>query len=230
MSYILKEFWNLLFPPTCVGCQEQVLIAEEKGICTYCRAGLPQTDYHLRPGDNPLYEKLAPHMHLKYALAYLLFTKNGRTQRLLHQLKYQDRPDLGEELGKWYGWLLAEHAFQQHFDAVLPVPLYKERLRSRGYNQSYYFATGLANSLGLPVWDDVLLRTYASQTQTRKARLKRWQNVEDIFEVQQQEKVAGKRLLLVDDVITTGATIATCAVALQKAGSRELSCAALATL
>lgn len=229
MSYILTQFWNLLFPPTCLACQEQVLLQEEHAVCTYCRAQLPQTDYHQRPHNNPLYEKLVPHVPVKYAVAYLLFTKSGRTQHLLHQLKYQDQPELGEELGRWYGWLLAEGAFQQHFDMLLPVPLHEDRLRKRGYNQSYHFALGMGTSMGLPVLDHALARKTASQTQTRKIRLKRWQNVEDIFEVTAPEKITGKRLLLVDDVITTGATVVSCAQALQQAGAGEISCAALAT-
>lgn len=229
MLPFLKEFWDLLFPPTCLGCQEHVLVQGEESLCTHCRARLPQTNYHLHPGDNPLFHQLAPLHAIRYAFAYLLFTKSGRTQQLLHHLKYRQRPELGRELGRWYGWTLAESAFQQHFDALVPIPLHQQKLKKRGYNQSYHFALGLGQSMGLPVWDDVVIRSFQSQTQTRKRRQQRWENVENIFIASQSEKLSGSRLLLIDDVITTGATIISCAQALQKAGCREVSCAALAT-
>ncbi|AHM61233.1 amidophosphoribosyltransferase [Flammeovirgaceae bacterium 311] len=229
MASILHHFWNLIFPRTCIVCSERVLVQGEENICTYCRARLPQTDHYLYPASNVLYQQLVVHLPLKYAFAYLIFTKSGRTQQLLHHLKYRNMPELGEELGRWYGAVLAEGAFQQHFDAVVPIPLHKDKLRKRGYNQSYHFALGLGVSLGLPVWAEVVVRKSASETQTRKSRLKRWQNVAEIFEVVEAEKVAGSRLLLVDDVITTGATVVSCAEALQAAGCSEISFAALAT-
>ena len=229
MASILHEFWNLLFPRTCFVCNERVLMQGEENLCTYCRARLPQADYHLYPDDNILYQKLVVHLPLRYAFAYLLFTKSGRTQQLLHHLKYKNMPELGEELGRWYGWVLAEKAFQQQFDALVPIPLHKDKLLKRGYNQSYHFALGLGESLGLPVWNEVVIRERASQTQTKKSRLRRWQNVEDIFRVTGEAQVAGSRLLLIDDVITTGATIISCAESLQRAGCAEISCMALAS-
>lgn len=228
MAQILKDFWNLLFPRTCVACQERVLVQGEALLCTHCRAILPQTEYHLFPADNALYQKLAPFVPIKWAYAYLLFTKSGRTQQLLHHLKYKDMPELGEELGRVYGWTLAEHGHQQQYDALVPVPLHAKRLKKRGYNQSYHFALGLGRSMGLPVWDDVLIREKLSQTQTRKSRLHRWQNVDNIFRVTRPEKIKDMRLLLVDDVVTTGATISSCCMALQPY-CQEQSCVALAT-
>lgn len=230
MMAIFKEFWDLLFPRTCLSCQEEVLVQGEEGLCTHCRAKLPQTNYHLTPSSNLLYNQLASLFSVKYAFAYLLFTKNGRTQKLLHQLKYRQMPELGQELGRWYGRILAGESFQHQFDALIPVPLHPDKLKKRGYNQSSCFAMGMAQSMQLPVWDDVIKRSYASQTQTRKSRLQRWLNVETIFEASDpQQKIAGSRLLLVDDVITTGATIISCAQVLQKAGCSETSCASLAT-
>ncbi len=228
MQALLEDFWNLLFPRTCVACQERVLVQAEEFLCTHCRAALPQTDYHLFPADNVLYQNLSAHVPIKAAYAYLLFTKSGRTQQLLHHLKYKDMPALGEELGKAYGWILAEHARQQQYDALVPVPLHAQRLKKRGYNQSYHFALGLGKSMGLPVWDDVLVREKLSKTQTRKSRLDRWHNVENIFAVTAPEKLRDKRILLVDDVITTGATISSCCITLQL-HCRELGCVALAT-
>lgn len=229
MIAYLQSFWNLLFPKTCVACHERVLVQTESFLCTYCRSALPQTDYHVYPADNPLYEKIIAHVPIRHALAFLSFTKSGKTQQILHYLKYKNLPELGEELGRHYGQILAEHAYQQHFDALVPIPLHAQRLKKRGYNQSYHFALGMAQSMGLPVWGEVVIREQASQTQTRKTRLQRWQNVENIFTVTQPVQVAGKRILLVDDVITTGATTSSCAEALLQAHCRELSCASLAT-
>ena len=229
MLTLLQDFWNLIFPPSCVACHEQALMQGERFICTYCRAVLPQANYHRHPADNPLFQKLVVHVSVKQGFAFLLFTKSGKTQQLLHHLKYRNLPELGKELGNYYGSILAEHAYQQQFDALVPVPLHQERLRKRGYNQSYHFALGLAESLGLPVWDDVVIRERVSQSQTHKSRLARWQNVENIFTITRPEQVAGKRLLLIDDVVTTGATISSCAEAFLQAKCRELSCAALAS-
>jgi ComF family protein len=229
MVDVFTDFWNLLFPRSCLGCRERALLQQEQNLCTYCRSVLPQTDHYRYPADNSLFDKLAPHLPVRAAMAYLLFTKNSRTQHLLHNIKYNNMPELARELGGWYGGVLAESAYQHKLDALVPVPLHRQRQRQRGYNQSYHFALGLGNILGLPVWDDVLIRQRPSATQTRKSRLLRWQNVEDIFVVARPDKVKDSRLALVDDIITTGATTAACGLSLLEAGCSQLDCLALAT-
>ncbi|EMR02896.1 ComF family protein [Cesiribacter andamanensis] len=229
MASILADFWNLVFPRTCLGCRERILLEGEQNLCTYCRSRLPQTDHHLFPSANALYDKLAAFVPLRAGMAYLLFTKSGRAQQLLHSIKYRNLPELAEELGSWHGGLLAEVAYQQRLDALVPVPLHEKRLRQRGYNQSHHIALGLGRVLGLPVWQGVVERHLPSSTQTRKSRLQRWQNVEEIFRVVAPETVQGCRLALVDDIITTGATTAACGMALLEAGCAELDCLALAT-
>jgi ComF family protein len=229
MADLFTDFWNLLFPRSCLGCRERVLLEREQNLCTYCRAKLPQTDHYRFPSTNALYDKLAPHLPVRAAMAYLLFTKSSRTQYLLHHIKYNNMPELARELGGWYGGVLAESAYQHKLDALVPVPLHHQRQRQRGYNQSYHFALGLGAVLGLPVWEDALLRQRPSATQTRKSRLLRWQNVEDIFVVARPDQVKGSRLALVDDIITTGATTAACGLALMEAGCSQLDCLALAT-
>ena len=147
---------------------------------------------------------------------------------MLHQLKYKGAKDLGEHLGNRYGSILQEHHYHEQFDLIVPVPLHKYKLRKRGYNQAEHFAIGLADAMEVPTKANVLIRTINTTTQTRKDRLNRWQNVEQVFDVTKPEQVAGKRILVVDDVLTTGATLEACAVALLAAGATEVSIATIA--
>ena len=135
---------------------------------------------------------------------------------------------MGEHLGLRYGSILQEYQYHEQFGLIVPVPLHKQKLRKRGYNQSEHFALGVAAAMKLPARADVLVRTINTSTQTRKDRLNRWQNVEHVFEVKKPEAIAGKHVLIVDDVLTTGATLEACAVALLNAGAAEVSIATIA--
>ena len=131
-------------------------------------------------------------------------------QGLIHELKYNGRKELGACLGRWYGHDLKSSDLFAGVDAVVPVPLHPRKMRKRGYNQSAWIAKGLAESLGIPCLEDALLRVKYTETQTRKSRYARWENVKDIFAVNPKNKLVGKHVLLVDDIITTGATIEAC--------------------
>lgn len=149
------------------------------------------------------------------AASYLYFQKDGRVQHLLHELKYRGKTEVGEFIGAMYGTVLKEsdNLFNKA-DLIIPVPLHIEKLRKRGYNQSDYFAKGLSKSLDIP-WNNTLIqRNIFTETQTGKNRIERWENVDDIFEFKDEKQFKGKHLILVDDVITTGATIEACANAL----------------
>jgi ComF family protein len=158
----------------------------------------------------------------------LKFTKQGRVQKALHALKYNGKKEVGQLMGTWYGEELKRAGLATQFDLILPVPLHPTKLKKRGYNQSDTFAEGLSGAMAVTWSHQVLLRNTASATQTRKKRLERWKNVERIFEVGDNSQVQGKRILLVDDVITTGATFESCVEVLQEAGSAEVSIAAIA--
>ncbi len=163
-----------------------------------------------------------------HVLAYLKFYKSGITQTLLHQIKYGNNPELGTMAGRWFGYLLKEKKLAGHFDMIVPVPLHKRKLRQRGYNQSERIAAGIAEISGLELSARVVKRIRMSESQTNKSRLERWQNVENIFRVTKPERIRHKNILLIDDVITTGATMESCAMTLLENGAASVSVGALA--
>ncbi|PRY14991.1 ComF family protein [Pontibacter ummariensis] len=228
---MFEDLLSLLFPESCYAC-DGALVRGEKCICTSCNAKLPYTDFHVHGATelNPLQRRFWGKVPVRFAFSYFYFVPKGRVQRLLHKLKYKGVQELGEHLGQRYGSLLSNYQYAQHFDLLVPVPLHKYKLRRRGYNQSDVFAKGLAEALQLPWSSNVLVRKVASSSQTRKSRLERWQNVEEVFQVRQAQTAAvqDKRILLVDDVLTTGATLEACAVVLLAAGAAEVSIVTIA--
>jgi ComF family protein len=224
----LADFVSLIFPQVCLACNES-LARGENHICTGCRAQFPYTDYHkLPPSENPLARKFWGKVPVRYSLSYLRFLRRGRVQHLLHQLKYQGQQDVGQVLGRWYGAELYEFGLATEFDLIVPVPLHPRKLAKRGYNQSDSFAEGLSVSLQVPWSANTLRRTEHTSSQTQKNRAERWKNVAEVFEVAAPESILGKRILIVDDVLTTGATLEACAAALSAAGCYEVSIATIA--
>ncbi|WP_317198050.1 ComF family protein [Echinicola marina] len=185
------------------------------------------TSYHLRPQNNDLAIKVYGLSQVSNVMSYLRFTKKGTSQKLLHQLKYRNKPELGQVLGRLYGQSLLESGFQVCWDAILAVPLHPLKEKRRGYNQSLQFALGLAGVLDIEVMHG-LKRTRFTSTQTKKSRLERIENVEGVFSVLSSEEIKGKTLLLVDDVMTTGATLAACANILLEAGADQVDLAVIA--
>lgn len=226
---MFEDLLSLLFPETCYACSGS-LARGEKYICTNCSVKLPYTDFHVHGATelNPLQRRFWGKVPVRFAFSYLYFRPKGRVQRLLHQLKYKGAKELGEHLGQRYGSLLSDFQYNNQFDVIVPVPLHKYKLRRRGYNQAEWFAKGLSKSMRLPYHGKVILRTTHTGTQTRKSRLDRWHNVEQVFEVDRPEQVQGRHVLLVDDVLTTGATLEACARALLAAGATEVSIATIA--
>lgn len=226
LNLMLKDFWAMIFPEFCVACQNSIMKGEGQ-ICTNCRFSLPFTDYHLR-AENEFTLKLAAKLPLVYGLAYLKFTKSSRVQRILHALKYEGNQEIGELLGHWYGVILKENNFEGVFDVIIPVPLHPSKLKKRGYNQSDCIAKGLSTGLGIKWSSEILIRTKATESQTKKNRIERWLNVADIFTVTNPQLIENQHILLVDDVVTTGSTLESCWQALEKAGAKKVSVGALA--
>lgn len=225
MSEFFEDFVSLFFPRNCYGCHE-ALVRGEYLICTRCVHDLPRTDYHLHR-RNALFERLNGRIALTQALAFLRFEKETAVQHLLHALKYGYHPEIGEMLGRVYGQELKRHCLS--IDVVIPVPLHSARYRSRGYNQSASFAKGLSDALDCPCTEASLVRIRKTETQTRKSRLSRWLNVENAFEIADYEPIRGQKVLLVDDVITTGATIEACGRLLNtQCDSLSVACIAVA--
>jgi ComF family protein len=226
---MLSDLLSLLFPEYCYACH-QGLVKGESYVCTDCRIKLPYTNLHLATVENQnlVSRRFWGRVPVRYVLPYFYFRRAGRVQRLLHELKYRGAEDLGEALGSWYGSDLKSAGYEDQFDVVIPVPLHRRKQRQRGYNQAESFAKGLARELDMDCNSHVLIRQKDSDTQTRRSREERWQNVEGIFRVVQPEAVTEKRILLADDIITTGATLEACAMALLKAGCKDVSVVSIA--
>ena len=220
-----EDFLALVFPRTCCICRRS-LFEFEKQLCKICVSQLPVTHYHLRPEDNELKIKVMGLTKVHRVFSFLRFTKKGVSQRLLHQLKYKNKPELGNLLGSLYGRTLLSTSGNA-WDMVVPVPLHPLKLKKRGYNQSERFAQGLAGALGIPSLT-VLQRTVFTETQTNKSRWQRWENVERVFDKGPEWDVTQKNILLVDDVMTTGATLAACANTLLAAGAQSVDIAVIA--
>ncbi len=221
----------LFYPDLCLAC-EAPLVSGEQHCCTDCRVSLPYLSYHLPDpvrAESPLVRRFWGKVPVRYAVAYLQFTAQGRVQHLLHQLKYERQPEVGEVLGRWFGAELAAVGYGAAFDLVVPVPLHPQKERQRGYNQAARFGEGMADGLGLTQAAGALVKLDETTSQTRKGRLARWQNVTGGFAVAEPETVTSRRVLLVDDVLTTGATLEACAVTLLAAGALEVSIATIAT-
>lgn len=221
---VFADFVSLFFPEYCLGCSGGLVKGEEI-LCTTCLTNLPWTD-HLQVDDNPLKEKFIGRIPLRAAWAFLRFRKTGIVQHLLHQLKYNNQPEVGIRLGRLFGSELKNT--NSGLDLIVPLPLHSSRQRSRGYNQSAKIAEGLSQSLEIPFSSTVCSRLKKTESQTTKTKAERWENVDAAFLVKDENAIRGKRILLVDDVITTGATIEACGRQLLKAGCSELSIACIA--
>lgn len=200
------DLLHVLFPETCVGC-ERTLLYQEEMLCTTCLFHLPKTDFHL-DSENETARQLWGKLDFQTAISMLKLSKDSITEQLIHQLKYGNQPHIGLYLGKMYGQALLSVGILSDIDCIVPIPLHRSKLRKRGYNQAAYFAIGLARALSVPCEEHAFIRQNKAVSQTQKSRIDRYDNVEGVFTCTNVEKLAEKHILLVDDVLTTGATIA----------------------
>jgi ComF family protein len=224
---MIKDFLSLVFPDNCLACSKS-LNKGEFSICTSCQYLLPKTNYHLHQ-ENELNKRFWGRVDIKFALSYLKFVKGGMVQKMLYNIKYMGNKEGARVLGKWYGHDLYGSDYQKQFDLLLPVPLHHRKLKKRGFNQSSLFADGLSESLKVETSDNTLIRICERTSQTNKSRFERWQNVEGIYKINNLDKIKEKRILLIDDVITTGATFESCAIELLKNGAKEVSIVVIAS-
>jgi len=224
--HFLHSLLHLFFPHCCPGCGSDIL-DQEQVLCLNCISELPLTHFHLHTG-NPVENIFRGRLPLEHATSYLYFTKGSLSQHLLHQFKYKDHRQLGDWFGRRMGETMMAFPGFVWPDALIPLPLFATRERKRGYNQASILCKGIAEVTGLPIWNNVVIRTTFTETQTRKNRIQRWQNMEGRFAVQYPAAIQGRHLLLVDDVVTTGATLEACGQALLSAGDVKLSIATLA--
>ena len=215
LTKILNDINSVLIPQVCFGCNAHLHRGEEI-VCTVCRNDLPLTEYNFND-ENPVDRMFYGRINIKKASSFLFFAENGIVQKLIHSLKYKNQEQVSAFLGDWYGQVLKdEKDFVGHIDVVVPVPLHPKKMRQRGYNQTEGFAQRLAYHLNAEYVDNILIKTANTKTQTKKGRIGRWQGDTELYTLSNADYLKGKHILLVDDVITTGATMEICARALQK--------------
>ncbi|MFT3826717.1 MAG: ComF family protein [Chitinophagaceae bacterium] len=222
----VRSLLHLFFPHVCAGCGND-LIAPTELLCLHCINHLPVTDFH-RHANNPVEKIFWGRLPLVAASSHFYFTKDSLLQHLMHQLKYQGNKALGYYFGEQIGVSITSSDRFSNIDALIPLPLFAARERKRAYNQSALLCKGIASILQIPVWNNVVVRRTMSSTQTGKSRIERWQNMEGRFELLPGININNKHLLLVDDVVTTGATLEACGQQLLAAHNVRLSIVTMA--
>jgi len=225
MLYI-NDILDLIFPHLCCTCGKRIAKDDEL-ICFGCRAELPKVKF-FDLVDNELTDRFLGKFSMKFGISYLYFLKSGITQTLMHKFKYQNKPELGVMIGRYLGHEIVANGYSNGLDMIIPVPIHRKKLRRRGYNQSQKFALGVSEAINIPVEADLLIRTIHGESQTHKSKEERQRSVSEVFQIKEPKRVAGKSILLVDDVITTGATLEACGKLLLNAGCAELSIATMA--
>jgi ComF family protein len=217
---------NLLFPKICAGCKEPLLEGESV-ICLECIHSLPVASFH-KTGSEMLKDKFYGRFLVKNATSLIYFQKRGLTQELLHNLKYRGKKEISSFFGKWLGAELAEKNNYKEIEMVIPVPLHKQKLKKRGFNQVEGFGKEIALALNVPYRDDILIKISKTGSQVFKTRILRFE-AEELFYNQNLVEIKNKHILLVDDIITTGATLEKCALQLLKGENVKISVATIAT-
>jgi ComF family protein len=225
-SAYLHDFIALIFPELCQACGSS-LVNGEGVICMNCVYDLPYTNFH-QQADNVVARQLWGRIDLQGVYVLLYFTKGGKVQNMMHQFKYKNMPRIGNRLGEIAGKQLSSSERFKNIDLIIPVPLHPRKLKQRGYNQSAQFADGLAEKMAAKVDIGNLIRLRHTDTQTKKSRFSRYENMKDVFGVLHPERLAGKHVLLVDDIITTGSTLEACGLELLKIPGLTLSIGAIA--
>ena len=223
---LFEDFISLFFPRTCYACGNN-LFQNEKIICTSCLLHLPKTNFH-KIKENPVSKVFWGRVNLVTATSMYFYRKGGKVQQLVHQLKYKGHKEIGIYLGQIYGSQLMENKLYNDIDIIIPIPLHQSKLKKRGFNQADCFARGLAESMQIKLDTQSLVRQVATSTQTKKTRYKRWENVSDIFTLEIPENINDKHILVVDDVITTGATMEAFIQTIQTAKNVRVSAVSIA--
>ncbi len=221
-----RHFLDIIYPRSCEACGES-LLGGENLICIDCMIDLPRTNSHIERLDS-VSNRFWGKVPVSDTITFMRFSKKGKVQKLLHELKYRNKPEVGTFLGKLYGVDLKAVGFEKKIDLIIGVPLHPTKQLQRGYNQADCIAEGLSLVLEIPFETDAVKRVLYTDSQTKKNRMERYQNVENIFEVTDTEKIKDKRIAIVDDVLTTGSTIESMAVVLLEAGAKNISIVTIA--
>jgi len=223
---LLSRIIDLVAPRYCPVCGRRMAIGE-RTLCTVCNLHLPRTNYAADAYENRMARLFWGKLPIERAAALFFYEAHSEVCNLVYDLKYHDRPEIGAEMGMMTAAEFARSSFFEGIDAIVPVPLSPKRQRQRGYNQSMEIARGVASYTGIPIVRDAVRRQGFKESQTHKSRMERVTNVEDAFRLHKGEQIRGRHVLVVDDVVTTGATVTACADELTKAGGVRISVLAL---
>ncbi len=226
LSNILEDALQLFYPHVCAGCGDD-LHGKIQLICFNCMQQLPHTDFAKIP-DNQIEHIFYGRAKIQSACSIFYFSKGQIIQQLIHQLKYKGNQEIGIYLGKLMGDQLINSGRFENIDAIIPLPMHPDKQRKRGYNQAEILAKGISQKINVQVLNDIVLRSKTTSTQTNKQRIERWTNVDGTFIIQNQSTILGKNILLVDDVITTGATLEACTNVILSIENTTVSIAVLA--
>lgn len=223
---MIKNLVNLFFPKVCYACHNQ-LSDNEESICLDCRHDLPVTNFHFDNNES-VNKVLYGRAKIENGTALFRFEKKSNVQRLIHNLKYKGHEHIGFVLGNWLGGELKSIKAYQNIDAVIPVPLHKNKLKKRGYNQVTKFGQQIAEALNAKYLDNVLIKISNTKSQTNKRRFARWNSGDELFALKNISEIENKHILVVDDIITTGATLEACISVLNTTEHIKISVATMA--
>ena len=220
------SFWHrlldLISPRLCVVCGQRLSVTEEV-ICAKCNLHLPRTGFHRNAYENEMAKLFWGQITIERAAAFFYYEAHAEPANLIYELKYKNHPEIGETIGRMVATEIKASGFFDGIDGIVPIPLARKRQLQRGYNQSHEIARGVTEITGLPILSAAVRRNSFEGSQTNKGRWERNENVESVFELQDASMVRGRNLLLIDDVVTTGATVIACAKELVKAGDVKVS-------
>jgi len=226
LKNIFNSTLHLFYPHVCTGCGSD-LLEEDNLLCLRCINDLPDTNFANMP-NNPVEKYFWGRLTLTAAYSQFYFSKEFLIQHLIHQLKYKGDTEIGFYLGELMGRSILQSDRFNSIHALIPLPLYADKERKRGYNQAAIICNGMSSVMNVPVLNGAVIRQHATETQTRKHRTERWENVKGSFKIVKENEVKNKHLLLVDDVVTTGATLEACGNIILQVPNVKLSIATLA--
>lgn len=226
LQKFIENFFQTLYPNLCFGCNLQPK-TRDSSFCVQCLHDLPYTD-HFETATNIVTNHFKGRVPLDHGAAILIFTEGGIVQNLLHQLKYKGKREIGEIMGEIAGKKILSSPLFHSPDIIIPVPIHTKKQVSRGYNQSTIFGKAIEKIIHVPCKDNILTKKKETKSQTGKSRTDRIQNVSDVFEMKNAQSVSNKHVLLVDDVVTTGATLEACCLEIIKAGASKISIVSIA--
>lgn len=224
---MLNKLLDLVAPRFCVVCGNRLAVSEDY-VCSVCNLHLPRTGFQSHADDNQMVRMLWGLMPVERATALFYYAPGTQTTHILETLKYNDQPEIGITMGRLMAQELKESGFFDGIDLIIPIPLARSRQRQRGYNQCTMLARGVSEATGIQVVESVVIRERFEKSQTRLDRWERLENVEGLFALRNPQSLRGKHVLLIDDVMTTGATVCSCSQPLQQVEGLRISVLTLA--